>query len=153
LEWNETNLIWYVDGKEVERYTKSTNQSYLDQGQWPFDKHFHLILNQSVGNNAWAADADVTHTYETRFDWVRVYQTPGMENTNGTVGVVSVRDDAKANVQVVDGGVAVSVDTPCNVSVYDVAGRKVAEAFVNAAHCFALQCRVYVVEGVKVVVK
>ena len=106
-----------------------------------------------MGNNAWAADADVTHTYETRFDWVRVYQTPGMENTNGTVGVVSVRDDAKANVQVVDGGVAVSVDTPCNVSVYDVAGRKVAEAFVNAAHCFALQCGVYVVEGVKVVVK
>lgn len=153
LKWNATTLIWYVDGKEVGRYAKSTNQSQLNQGQWPFDKHFHLILNQSVGNNAWAADADVTHTYETRFDWVRVYQTPGMENTNGTVGVVSVRDDAKANVQVVDGGVAVSVDTPCNVSVYDVAGRKVAEAFVNAAHCFALQCGVYVVEGVKVVVK
>ena len=153
LKWDATTLIWYVDGKEVGRYAKSTNQSQLNQGQWPFDKHFHLILNQSVGNNAWAADADVTHTYETRFDWVRVYQTPGMENTNGTVGVVSVRDDAKANVQVVDGGVAVSVDTPCNVSVYDVAGRKVAEAFVNAAHCFALQCGVYVVEGVKVVVK
>ena len=153
LMWDEKTLIWYVDGKEVGRYAKSTNQSQLNQGQWPFDKHFHVILNQSVGNNAWAADADVTHTYETRFDWVRVYQTPGMENTNGTVGVVSVRDDAKANVQVVDGGVAVSVDTPCNVSVYDVAGRKVAEAFVNAAHCFALQCGVYVVEGVKVVVK
>ena len=153
LMWDEKTLIWYVDGKEVGRYAKSTNQSQLNQGQWPFDKHFHVILNQSVGNNAWAADADVTHTYETRFDWVRVYQKPGMENTNGTVGVVSVRDDVKANVQVVDGGVAVSVDTPCNVSVYDVAGRKVAEAFVNAAHCFALQCGVYVVEGVKVVVK
>ena len=153
LKWDATTLIWYVDGKEVGRYAKSTNQSQLNQGQWPFDKHFHLILNQSVGNNAWAADADVTHTYETRFDGVRVYQTPGMENTNGTVGVVSVRDDVKANVQVVDGGVAVSVDAPCNVSVYDVAGRKVTEAFVSNAHCFALQCGVYVVEGVKVVVK
>ena len=146
-------MIWYVDGKEVGRYAKSTNQSQLNQGQWPFDKHFHLILNQSVGNNAWAADADVTHTYETRFDWVRVYQKPGMENTNGTVGIVSVNDEADVKVQAVNGGVAVSVDAPCNVSVYDVAGRKVTEAFVSNIHCFALQCGVYVVEGVKVVVK
>ena len=106
-----------------------------------------------MGNNAWAADADVTHTYETRFDWVRVYQTPGMENTNGTVGVVGVREDAGADVKTVDGGVEVSVAAPCVVAVYDVAGRKVAEAVVNRAHRFALQCGVYVGEGVKVVVK
>ena len=153
LKWDATSLIWYVDGKEVGRYTKSTNQSQLNQGQWPFDKHFHLILNQSVGNNAWAADADVTHTYETRFDWVRVYQTPGMENTNGTVGVVSVADDVDAAVQIVDGGVEVSVAAPGDVAVYDVAGRKVAQAFVSGTHCFALPCGVYMVEGTKVVVK
>ena len=153
LKWDATTLIWYVDGKEVGRYTKSTNQSQLNQGQWPFDKHFHLILNQSVGNNAWAADADVTHTYETRFDWVRVYQTPGMENTNGTVGVVEIADETAAHVQVVDGGVEVSVDAPRSVAVYDVAGREVAAAFVNDTHCFALPCGVYVVEGAKVVIK
>ncbi len=90
LEWDEKTLIWYLDGKEVGRYTKSTNQDHLDQGQWPFDKHFHLILNQSVGNNAWAANADITHTYETRFDWVRVYQKVGMKNTNGVVDAVDV---------------------------------------------------------------
>ena len=89
LEWNEKTLIWYVDGKEVGRYAKSTNQSHLTQGQWPFDKHFHLILNQSVGNGSWAANADVTHTYETRFDWVRVYQKIGMQNTDGTVNAIS----------------------------------------------------------------
>lgn len=89
LEWNEKTLIWYVDGKEVGRYAKSTNQSHLTQGQWPFDKHFHLILNQSVGNGSWAANADVTHTYETRFDWVRVYQKTGMQNTDGTVNAIS----------------------------------------------------------------
>ncbi|MBO5866034.1 MAG: family 16 glycosylhydrolase [Bacteroidaceae bacterium] len=153
LKWDETTLIWYVDGKEVGRYTKSTNQSHLNQGQWPFDKHFHLILNQSVGNNAWAANADVTHTYETRFDWVRVYQTTGMENTEGTVGVVSVRDDADATVQVVDGGVAVTVDAPRYVAVYDVAGRTVAGAAVSGTHTFALPCGVYLIEGVKVVIK
>ena len=153
LKWDATTLIWYVDGKEVGRYAKSTNETNLSQGQWPFDKHFHLILNQSVGNNAWAADADVTHTYETRFDWVRVYQTPGMQNTYGTVGVVSVVDDACANVQPIIGGVMVAVDAPRSVAVYDIAGRKVAEAFVNDTHNFALPCGIYMVEGVKVAVK
>ena len=153
LKWDATTLVWYVDGKEVARYAKSTNQSHLNQGQWPFDKHFHLILNQSVGNNAWAANADVTHTYETRFDWVRVYQTPGMENTNGTVGVVKVADEAQVDVQPVEGGVAVAVSAPRQVTVYDVAGRLVAEAQVKDAHCFALPCGVYLVEGVKVLVK
>ena len=153
LLWDETSLTWYVDGKEVGKYTKSTNQSQLNQGQWPFDKHFHLILNQSVGNNAWAANADVTHTYETRFDWVRVYQTLGMENTNGTVGIVKVADEALVNVQPVEGGVAVAVSAPRQVTVYDVAGRLVAEAQVKDAHCFALPCGVYLVEGVKVLVK
>ena len=153
LLWDETSLTWYVDGKEVGKYTKSTNQSQLNQGQWPFDKHFHLILNQSVGNNAWAANADVTHTYETRFDWVRVYQTLGMENTNGTVGIVKVADEALVNVQPVEGGVAVAVSAPRQVTVYDVAGRRVAEAQVKDAHCFALPCGVYLVEGVKVLVK
>ena len=153
LKWDATTLVWYVDGKEVGRYAKSANQSLLNQGQWPFDKHFHLILNQSVGNNAWAADADVTHTYETRFDWVRVYQTPGMENTNGTVGVVKVADEAQVDVQPVEGGVAVAVDAPRPVAVYDVAGRLVAEAQVKDTYCFALPSGVYLVEGVKVLVK
>ena len=98
LEWDEKTLIWYLDGKEVGRYTKSSNQSHLDQGQWPFDKHFHLILNQSVGNGAWAANADITHTYETRFDWVRVYQKLGMKNTDGVVdGIDMVQQVAPEN--------------------------------------------------------
>ena len=152
LEWDETKLIWYVDGKEVGRYNKSTNQSHLNQGQWPFDKHFHLILNQSVGNNAWAADADVTHTYETRFDWVRVYQKRGMQNTNGTVGVVSVLADDEAVVKTLDNGVEVFLNTPAEVAVYDLAGRKIAEAFVAGTHRFVLHKGAYVVCGKKVII-
>ena len=153
LEWDENTLIWYVDGKEVGRYTKSTNQSYIDQGQWPFDKHFHLILNQSVGNNAWAADADVTHTYETRFDWVRVYQKRGMSNTNGTVGISSVVDEGNAVVNIIDGGVEVVLNTPDKVAVYDLAGREVAAAYTSGVHRFALQSGAYVVCGKKVIIK
>lgn len=153
LEWNETTLIWYVDGKEVGRYTKSTNQSLLDQGQWPFDKHFHLILNQSVGNNAWAADADVTHTYVTLFDWVRVYQKRGMKNTNGTVGVSSVVADDNAVVTVCDYGVEVKLNNPAKVSVYDLAGREIAGTYADGVYRFVLQKGVYVVCGRKVMVE
>ena len=106
LAWDETSLIWNLDGKEVGRYTKSSNSSHLSQGQWPFDKHFHLILNQSVGNGSWAANADITHTYETRFDWVRVYQKVGMTNTNGVVE--SIND--------------IELDTTDNPSIYTLQG-------------------------------
>ena len=153
LKWDATNLIWYVDGKEVGRYAKSTNQSHLDQGQWPFDKHFHVILNQSVGNNAWAADADVTHTYETRFDWVRVYQTPGMRNTHGTVGVVSVVNVPRIDATVVDGGISVVVESPQRVVLYDCAGRVVASAFVQDKYLFTISSGVYFVDGHKLFVK
>ena len=153
LAWDEKTLVWYVDGKEVGRYAKSTNQSHLDQGQWPFDKHFHLILNQSVGNNAWAADADVTHTYETRFDWVRVYQKRGMSNTNGTVGVEAVVAVDEAFVKVRDYGVDVILNKPGRVSVFDIAGREISGTYVNGIHSFVLQKGVYVICGKKVIVK
>ncbi len=81
LEWDENALKWYVDGTLIATYAKSTNQSTLDQGQWPFDKEFYLILNQSVGDGSWAYNADVTHTYETVFDWVRVYQKEETESS------------------------------------------------------------------------
>ncbi len=68
-------LTWYVDGTEVCSYRKSTNSTHLEQGQWPYDKPFYLILNQSVGNGSWAANYDPNFTYETRFDWVRAYET------------------------------------------------------------------------------
>ena len=145
LEWDAKTLIWYVDGKEVGRYAKSVNATQLSQGQWPFDKHFHLILNQSVGNNAWAADADVNHTYETRFDWVRVYQKKGMKNTNGTVGVAAVNEVSQLEVRPVDGGVVVFSQKPVNVAVYDVAGRCVAKALVCDEYRFELPQGVYVV--------
>jgi len=74
LVWTEDLLTWYVDGEQVASYAKSTTQSNLNQGQWPFDHDFYLICNQSVGNGSWASNFVEGHTYETLFDWVRVYQ-------------------------------------------------------------------------------
>ena len=153
LEWDETSIKWFVDGKQVGQYSKSSSQDALSKGQWPFDDNFHIILNQSVGNGSWAANADVKHTYETLFDWVRVYQKVGMENTLGTVGIVDVDEAEQAALFVAEGGVGVSVKSPKVVAVFDIMGRKVTEAYVDGSHVFSLPAGIYLVDGEKVFVK
>jgi len=74
LEWTEDLITWTIDGTPVGSYARSTSSSVLHQGQWPFNHPFYIILNQSVGNGSWAKNADTSYTYETVFDWVRVYQ-------------------------------------------------------------------------------
>lgn len=108
-------LTWYLDGTQVFTYSKSTSDTELQQGQWPFDKPFYIILNQSVGNGSWAAVPDRSFVYETRFDWVRVYQT---------------REEAED-----DGNVLLGVETDHNyvttqseetdTTIYDLNGQKV----------------------------
>ena len=74
LEWTAERLVFTVDGETAGIYERSTDASQLGQGQWPFVHPFYIILNQSVGDGSWAKAADTGHTYETRFDCVRVYQ-------------------------------------------------------------------------------
>ena len=81
--WTENLITFYVDGNPVGSYAKSQKASDLEQGQWPFLHDFYLILNQSVGDGSWAKAADTSFTYETQFDWVRVFQkdvSTGIEN-------------------------------------------------------------------------
>lgn len=106
VEWDATSITWYVDGKKMWTYSKSTNASELNQGQWPFDAPFYLILNQSVGSGAWAKPADTSFTYETLFDWVRVYQKP--EDTTGIEDMIQPENNS-----------SVKTDT-C----YDLSGRR-----------------------------
>ena len=105
-----------------------------------------------MGNGSWAKDADVTHTYETRFDWVRVYQTKGMKNTDGTVGVQAVNDDELITARTVDGGVVISAGSATEVRVYDVTGRAVAVVNVDGTSFVPLVQGVYIVADKKVVV-
>lgn len=96
LEWDENNLIWFVDGVKVGSYTRRTDADAVNKKQWPFDKAFYLILNQSVGNGSWAQNADINHTYRMDVDWIRVYQkevaidaddkyTPIIEGSNNVI--------------------------------------------------------------------
>ena len=92
LEWDSEQLRWYVNGQQKFTYTNqhySNGGSYTEQITWPFYKDFYIILNQSVGNGAWAQWCDTEYTYLTEFDWVRVYKRKGDEayttniDTNG----------------------------------------------------------------------
>lgn len=93
FEWTADKMSWSIDGKNAySTYYKSTiSQANLDAGYWPFDKKFYLILNQSVGNGSWAKNPVDGHEYETRFDFVRIYQT---RDQNIKVGIdQAVTDD------------------------------------------------------------
>ena len=153
LEWNENSLTWYVDGKFVGSYRRSYDDSQLEQGQWPFDKHFHLILNQSVGNGSWAANADVSHVYETRFDWIRVYQKEGQENTDGTVGINSAERESSLSIRPLPGGVHLSSDRPTQVNVFDLSGRCLYQIQTEGSTQLPLTQGIYLVNGKKILVR
>lgn len=92
FEWTKDKMVWSIDGKNAySTYYKSTiSQANLDAGYWPFDKKFYLILNQSVGNGSWAKPPVDGHEYETRFDFVRIYQT---REQNIKVGIDEVLNE------------------------------------------------------------
>ena len=75
LEWTPEMLRFTIDGKTTAVYLKSDDKQLLADGQWTFDRPFFLILNQSVGDGSQPCLVpDTKHTYETQFDWIRVYQ-------------------------------------------------------------------------------
>ena len=114
VDWTDSKITWYVDGTKMWTYNKSTKQSDLDQLQWPFDYPFYLILNQSVGAGSWAANPDTNHTYETLFDWVRVYQNP-----SDVTGITDIEGREEAVVGSRD--------------IYDLTGRRISGNFRGIA--------------------
>ena len=48
INWTDSILEWYVDS---ELYNSIKRLSNDREEQWPFDKPFHLILNQAVGGD------------------------------------------------------------------------------------------------------
>ena len=76
IEWTPEYVLWTVDGQTTAVYNKPTDKKLLDEDAWTFDYPFFLILNQSVGagRSKSLPYPDTKKTFETRFDWVRVYQ-------------------------------------------------------------------------------
>ncbi len=152
LDWTPTLLTWYVDGTKAFSYAK-TNQSFLlEKGQWPYDKPFYLILNQSVGNGSWAKNCDVNFEYETLFDYVRLYQKDGEGDITSAVKDVKTNGSA-LDVYAQQGGLLLVAPEAQKVDVYSISGTRVFSGLVQGNRFVSLTKGVYVVAGKKIVVK
>lgn len=79
IEWMPDKIVWTIDGKRVGTYRKSEKDEDIRDGQWTFDREFYIRLNQSVGNGSQLHFIPILNKiYETRFDWIRVYQKRDM---------------------------------------------------------------------------
>lgn len=80
LEWDEDALRFYANGQlaytyENKHYSEPSPSVYTEEICWPFSHDFYVILNQSVGvQGGWAKAPDPNFTYNTQFDYVRVYK-------------------------------------------------------------------------------
>lgn len=73
LEWDSTEIRWYVDG---EHYQTQNNWYTSNYGfPAPFDQRFHLLLNVAVGGN-WPGNPDASTTFPQVMlvDYVRVFE-------------------------------------------------------------------------------
>lgn len=152
LDWTPELLTWYVDGTKAFSYAK-TKQSYLlEKGQWPYDKPFYLILNQSVGNGSWAKNCDVNFEYETLFDYVRLYQKDGEGDITSAVKDVKTNGSA-LDVYAQQGGLLLVAPEAQKVDVYSISGTRVFSGLVQGNRFVSLTKGVYIVAGKKIVVK
>lgn len=69
--WAETKIEFYLNGLLTYTYTKPSNATSI---QWPFDKPFYLILNQSGGIGWPGPVTDSNLPFQMQVDWVKVYQ-------------------------------------------------------------------------------
>ena len=76
VEWTPHYVLWTVDGVTSGFYQKPQDKQLIKDNAWTFDYPFFLILNQAVGNGLYSSlpYPDTRKTFETLFDWVRVYR-------------------------------------------------------------------------------
>lgn len=152
LDWTPELLTWYVDGTKAFSYAKTKQSHLLEKGQWPYDKPFYLILNQSVGNGSWAKNCDVNFEYETLFDYVRLYQKDGEGDITSAVKDVKTSGSA-LDVYAQQGGLLLVAPEAQKVDVYSISGTRVFSGLVQGNRFVSLTKGVYIVAGKKIVVK
>lgn len=80
--WSPSSIEFYVNNVLQYTYTK---QAGATSAQWPFDKPFYLILNQSGGAGWPGPITNADLPFDMQVDWVRVYKqeelgNPGLES-------------------------------------------------------------------------
>lgn len=74
VEWTPDYIRWYIDGKTTATHHKPKGDEEKAKREWTFDTPFYLLLNQSIMHGVYGIKANLDETYETRFDWIRIYQ-------------------------------------------------------------------------------
>ncbi|TDE55404.1 glycoside hydrolase family 16 protein [Flavobacterium sp. GT3P67] len=69
--WQENKIEFYLNGVLTSTYNKPANAT---SAQWPFDKPFYLILNQSGGAGWPGPITDSNLPFQMQVDWVRISQ-------------------------------------------------------------------------------
>ncbi len=69
--WSADKIAFSVNGTLVYTYDRPGNAT---SAQWPFDRPFYLILNQSGGAGWPGPVTDTQLPFEMLVDWVKVYQ-------------------------------------------------------------------------------
>jgi beta-glucanase (GH16 family) len=72
VEWDASGFQFFVDDTLFETQTRAAKP---DDGGWPFDQPFYIMLNVAVGGDfPGSPDATTVFPQEMLVDWVRVYQ-------------------------------------------------------------------------------
>lgn len=84
IEWEPTQMRWYVDGKHFSTLSQDdwfTDADNAETDHSPFDQRFHIILNLAIGGK-WPEESNDVGFFSMDFpkslvvDYVRVYQCP-----------------------------------------------------------------------------
>lgn len=146
VEWDENELRFFVDGKQIfsyknQHYSEEGSKYYIEKVTWPFDKQFYIIINQSVGDGGWAASPETSFNYNTQFDYVRVYQKKGGSystsidnNGDDPSFYVPATGDPNAGDSGIDNVVCDADNSSANAPAeyFDLNGRKVSGLHMNA---------------------
>jgi beta-glucanase (GH16 family) len=71
IVWTPDEIQFYVNNQHRYTYKKTANAT---SKEWPFDKPFHLILNQSGGAGWPGPITDADLPFSMYVDWVKVYK-------------------------------------------------------------------------------
>ena len=73
LDWDEDNIIYYIDDKEMVRYNKYDKSDQSHRG-WPFDQNFFIIINMAIGGKFGGHVDDSIFPQEFIVKDIKVYQ-------------------------------------------------------------------------------
>ncbi len=88
VEWLPDQIRFLIDDEVYYTYNPFSLVTEPRNRHWPFDQEFHLLLNIAIGGD-WGAAQGIDPTLEyakMEVDYVRVYQSPTIQNLIRNVG-------------------------------------------------------------------